>query len=944
MTFLNYLSRDCASALAAAILIHLCAALPVHAASPPGEITQMSAGARHMCAVTHSGALYCWGDNENGQIGDGTLGDSKKFPVERIRRNPSLIFSSGATAVSTGYAHTCAVVSESVYCWGWNYSGQVDGKPSEKQVLKPSLVISGGVTAVAAAGMYTCAVVRGAALCWGASEYFTGQRQYLGDAPFKPTQVIASGVTALAARSENACAIVKGALKCWGGNRFNEITGANSNSFVGPTELIASGVTAVSLSGYEGGMSCAVANGALQCWGKKFVTAGANPAKLALPKPTTIIAQGVTGVSVLGTTGCAVVQAALQCWGYSSIGNFGYSENAPRIIPNPVTLVEGGVSAAGVGDGYICALVNGALRCRGYNAYGAISATVAMGNISDSRPFTSADGDTRVLSHVLADAMVAKEQLPQKITRFLQGKLIEHQQAVYFVRQANADYQGYDVSKPMSFNLDVTPLYPMSASSGPSADMVLAPDAPCGGKDLASRIDDNAFRVQKDKQFVALAQAFGAAFPDAPQWTGYDDLKPQRVSPADLQKLNACAKAIQDGWDSGPIESIAFGGIKIAPSLSRSWTVPGGGEHGADLSLSVTLKKGSKVDLSAQAQRVSLMVCDGLVLEGWKRGLSAPWKLRGEVLPDNAWVYFNTDESLVQSVDSPSFPAFTQTELLRAIHAEQGLAGLAPESATKACSPTIAGYQYTLRNGTQTVQTIFNPSGADTPEQGCDQQLPTIALRAADHVGALRGQQLHTAICKPWPGDASKTLVALLRAQPGNNDDMKTYDLDVFIVNTTSAAILQHIAQPGAVTSDAMRFEGIAFDTANYALAPGRRAFGLRTKHNHNGATSIYYETLYLYLPQGKSLKPVLNGLFTSQSSSSNAGGDCYEARHSARSIAIGKNRNNGLTDLVVTDRSSEQEVKTTRNGCVEKVNKSTSQQVLVFDGEAYMVPGALNQ
>ena len=47
---------------------------------------------------------------------------------------------------------------------------------------------------------------------------------------------------------------------------------------------------------------------------------------------------------------------------------------------------------------------------------------------------------------------------------------------------------------------------------------------------------------------------------------------------------------------------------------------------------------------------------------------------------------------------------------------------------------------------------------------------------------------------------------------------------------------------------------------------------------------------------------------------------------------------------MVVTDRSSEQGVKTTRNGCVENVDKSTSKHVLVFDGEAYMVPGALNQ
>ena len=121
--------------------------------------------------------------------------------------------------------------------------------------------------------------------------------------------------------------------------------------------------------------------------------------------------------------------------------------------------------------------------------------------------------------------------------------------------------------------------------------------------------------------------------------------------------------------------------------------------------------------------------------------------------------------------------------------------------------------------------------------RGCEQKIPTLALRAAARLGKLRGEQIHTAGCKAWPGDATKTIVVLVREKDGATDGMGDYDLDVTVVRTDSAEILQHVSQPGAITSAAMRFGGLAIDTANYALARGVRAFGLRTRHSHSGAS-----------------------------------------------------------------------------------------------------------
>src|SRR5207253_335143 len=113
-------------------------------------------------ALLPNGTVWCWGRNDEGQLGDGTtLGRPAPVQVAGI---------TGALAVSGGYHHTCALLSDgTVQCWGRNLEGQL-GDGTTTSSATPVRV--GGVTgavAVSAGILHTCALLsNGTVKCWGA--------------------------------------------------------------------------------------------------------------------------------------------------------------------------------------------------------------------------------------------------------------------------------------------------------------------------------------------------------------------------------------------------------------------------------------------------------------------------------------------------------------------------------------------------------------------------------------------------------------------------------------------------------------------------------------------------------------------------------------------------------------------------------------------------------
>jgi len=140
--------------------------------------TSLSAGGWHTCAVkTPDQTVWCWGDNAWGKLGDGTW-TSRLAPVQVVQLAPGLGPDDQATFVEAGWLHTCAGKSDtSMWCWGNADYGQLgDGTwgiaPGLHETHPVRVLGEGFLAATIGAGFHTCAVkADGALWCWGDNHY-----------------------------------------------------------------------------------------------------------------------------------------------------------------------------------------------------------------------------------------------------------------------------------------------------------------------------------------------------------------------------------------------------------------------------------------------------------------------------------------------------------------------------------------------------------------------------------------------------------------------------------------------------------------------------------------------------------------------------------------------------------------------------------------------------
>ncbi len=211
-------------------------------------VSTITAGSKFTCAVA-DGRAYCWGSNLYGVLGNNSTTDSTV---------PVAVDTAGAlggktvTDVAAGWSHACAIADGEAFCWGENTNGQLgDGRSARSLVPVPvdtSWVLSGKTLTEMAAGFdHTCVVSDGRAYCWGRGT--SGQLGNRGtESSSVPVAVDTFGVltgatiTAIAAGGQHSCAVAGGQASCWGANGSGQLGDGSTTQSAVPVSVDTSGV------------------------------------------------------------------------------------------------------------------------------------------------------------------------------------------------------------------------------------------------------------------------------------------------------------------------------------------------------------------------------------------------------------------------------------------------------------------------------------------------------------------------------------------------------------------------------------------------------------------------------------------------------------------------------------------------------------------------------
>jgi alpha-tubulin suppressor-like RCC1 family protein len=293
--------------------------------------TAVVAGSRHSCGITGSGDLYCWGRNDQGQLGDSGTTE---------RTLPSGV-GGGLKwrTVSIGGSHSCGITTDgATYCWGSSTAGQL-GSDTLGTLSTPYRIQAPSFVKIASGNDHTCAITTdGRMFCWG--ENLHGELGASLFSKYSPVVQVAPQLTwaRVSAGPHSTCGItIEGKLYCWGLDD-------------------------------EGGIGVEAAD-ACQLDGE--------PEQCSLPLRQPVDSLRFTAVATGVTHSCAITgDGSLYCWGANDRGQLGSGFREP-LGPTPVTGQEHWI-AVSAGNGFTCAITKaGIAECWGADDEGQLAGRAA---------------------------------------------------------------------------------------------------------------------------------------------------------------------------------------------------------------------------------------------------------------------------------------------------------------------------------------------------------------------------------------------------------------------------------------------------------------------------------------------------------------------------------------------------------------------------------------
>lgn len=349
------------------------------------SILKFSSNDKIACIVRATGEGFCIGDNSNGQIGDGTTTDRAVY-------TPLAGGVTGWKRIEVDNNFACGIAnSDAMYCWGENTLGTVGDNTTVQRTIPTAVVPATGSntgwTLLDIDDGHACGIRSGHMLCWGDdSGGQIGDNAAKGGFVDQPTEVQGNynDWVDVVVGSNHSCGVrnESGLYKayCWGDNSSGQLGDNSTTERLTPTEVYG-GFTNWSDLIASGDFTCGIrTNGTLWCWGKNTGGAVGDNTLVNKDVPTQVKDTAGTGywydwssASASSSAACGIrAGGALYCWGQDNFGQLGNgATTGNKTTPQ---LVSGGFTNwnAVFAGKTTCGMVDDTLYCWGQNIFGEV--------------------------------------------------------------------------------------------------------------------------------------------------------------------------------------------------------------------------------------------------------------------------------------------------------------------------------------------------------------------------------------------------------------------------------------------------------------------------------------------------------------------------------------------------------------------------------------------